>query len=279
MSMPPTETAYAKINLALHVRSRGADGYHAIESLFAFAEEGDTLTRADAPGLTIEGEFGALLTGEGDNLVTRAARRFATTFGTPERGFLLDKRLPIAAGIGGGSADAAAALRLLCRVEGVAPDDARVRTIAEGLGADVPACLVSRPVRGEGRGDQLSEVDGGALAGMALLLVNPRLPVPTGPVYAGWDRVDRGALAQGTPLDVAKTARNDLYPPALAIQPRIADVVALLADQAGVVLARMSGSGATCFALFESLAARDAADAAIAAAEPGWWRLATQVRG
>lgn len=279
MTVPMIETAYAKINLALHVRSRGSDGYHAIESLFVFAEEGDTLTLADAPGLTIEGEFGALLSGAGDNLVTRAAQRFATAFDIPERGFLLDKSLPIAAGIGGGSADAAAALRLLCRVEGVAPDDARVRTIAEGLGADVPACFVSRTVRGEGRGDRLSAVDGGALAGMALLLVNPRLPVPTGPVYAGWDRADRGALAEGPPLDVAKTARNDLYPPALAIQPRIADVVALLADQAGVVLARMSGSGATCFALFESPAARDAADAAIAATEPDWWRLATRVRG
>jgi 4-diphosphocytidyl-2-C-methyl-D-erythritol kinase len=279
MSMPLSETAYAKINLALHVRHRAPDGYHAIESLFAFAEDGDTLTLADAPGLTIEGEFGGLLSGEGDNLVTRAARVFAETFDTPERGFVLDKSLPIAAGIGGGSADAAAALRLLCRAEGVAPDDARVRAIAEGLGADVPACLVSRTVRGEGRGDRLRAVDAGVLAGMPLLLVNPLLPVPTGPVYGGWDRIDRGPLAEGIVIDVALAARNDLYPPALAIQPRIADVVAMLERQTGVGLARMSGSGATCFALFESFAARDAADATIAAAEPGWWRLATLVRG
>jgi 4-diphosphocytidyl-2-C-methyl-D-erythritol kinase len=273
-----TETAYAKINLALHVRSRGADGYHAIESLFAFAENGDRLTLADAGGLRIEGPFAAGLSGEGDNLVTRAGRLFAEAFGVRERGMILDKRLPVAAGIGGGSADAAAALRLLCRAEGIDPGDAKVMAIAAGLGADVPACLVSRPVLGTGRGDKLDPIDAAGLSGMPLLLINPRLPVPTGPVYAGWDQIDRGPLGAGDPLEVARAGRNDLQPPALAIAPGIATVLAMLDGQAGVVLGRMSGSGATCFALFGSMAARDAADAEIAAAEPGWWRLATRLR-
>lgn len=273
-----TETAYAKLNLALHVRSRGADGYHALETLFAFAEDGDRLTLTDAPGLAIEGEFAPGLQAAGDNLVTRAAQAFAKTFGTQERGFLLEKNLPIAAGIGGGSADAAAALRLLARVDGVAEDEPRLMAIAAGLGADVPACLLSRTTRGTGRGDELVRVEDGRLAGMALLLVNPRLPLPTGPVFKGWDRQDRGALAEGDPLSVALEARNDLEPPARLIRPEIDDVLALLRDQPDVVLARMSGSGATCFALFEDLAARDAASAVIGEAQPDWWRMATRLR-
>lgn len=277
--MTDSETAYAKINLALHVRSRGADGYHAIESLFAFAQDGDLLTLADAPGLRIEGPFGGTLQGESDNLVTRAACAFAATFGTPERGMVLDKRLPIAAGIGGGSADAAAALRLLAQVEGIDLGDPRLFGIAAGLGADVPACLLSHPVRGTGRGDTLEGIDAAGLAGMPLLLVNPRLPVPTGPVYAGWDQVDRGPLALGDPLAVAQAARNDLQLPALAIAPGIADVLRLLAGQEGVILSRMSGSGATCFALFDGIEARDAASADISAAHPDWWQLPTRLRG
>ncbi|NIJ06475.1 4-diphosphocytidyl-2-C-methyl-D-erythritol kinase [Sphingomonas vulcanisoli] len=274
--MTLTETAYAKINLALHVRAREASGYHAIETFFAFAEDGDRLTLSDAPGLVIEGEFAAGLQADGDNLVTRAAVAFAEAFGTEARGFRLEKALPIAAGIGGGSADAAAALRLLARAEGVTEDDPRLMTIAAGLGADVPACLLSRTCRGTGRGDELASVEPGRLAGMALLLVNPRLPLATGPVFQGWDGQDRGALAEGDPLDVALDARNDLEPPARALRPEIDAVLATLRAQAGVVLARMSGSGATCFALFGNDAARDTAAAAMPA---GWWQMATRVRG
>lgn len=276
--MRKREAAYAKINLALHVRRREANGYHAIETLFAFAEDGDRLTLEAAPGLRLSGPFAGALAGGGDNLVTRAARRFAEAFGTVERGFLLDKRLPVAAGIGGGSADAAAALRLLCRVEEVDPADAGVMAIAAALGADVPACLLSLPTRGTGRGDRLAPIAAEGLAGMPLLLVNPRLPLATGPVFAGWDGQDRGALAEGDPMAVAVAGRNDLEAPALMLEPRIAGVLALLRAQAGTRLVRMSGSGATCFALFDGLAARDAADRAVAEAEPGWWRLATRLR-
>ncbi len=269
------ETAYAKINLALHVRSRGADGYHQIETLFAFAEDGDRLTLTDWPGLTIDGPFAAGLSADPDNLVTRAAQAFSRTFGTGERGFHLEKNLPIAAGIGGGSADAAAALRLLARAEDVAEDEPRLMAIAAALGADVPACLLSQTCRGTGRGDELLRVADGRLAGMALLLVNPRLTLATGPVFKGWDQVDRGPLAEGDPLTVALAARNDLEPPARAIRPEIDAVLAALRAQDGLVLARMSGSGATCFGLFETAQARDAAAATM---EPGWWHLATKVR-
>ena len=273
------ETAYAKLNLALHVRARGDDGYHAIETVFAFCEEGDRLGLEDEPGLRVTGPFAAALAGEGDNLVLRAERAFRVAFGGAEAGFTLDKRLPVAAGIGGGSADAAAALRLLARRGDVALDDVRLVEIAASLGADVPACLRSVPSRGIGRGDVLVPVEGVALAGIPVLLVNPRIALATGPVFAGWDRVDRGALADGDPMAAAQAGRNDLEPPARMLVPAIGEVVALLAAQPGATLARMSGSGATCFASFADEAARDAADRAIAAARPGWWRLPTCLRG
>lgn len=273
-----TETAFAKINLALHVRRREPDGYHAIETLFAFAEDGDEIALSDPPGLTITGPFGGALTAEPDNIVTRAVEAFVLRFGGEAPGVRLDKRLPVAAGIGGGSADAAATLRLLARRAGVATDAAELLAIAAGLGADVPACLLSTPTRGTGRGDALEPIADHGLDGLPLLLVNPRLPLATGPVFAAWDRVDRGALGEGAPLAVALAGRNDLEPPALAIRPEIADVLVRLAGCERVGLSRMSGSGATCFALFEDMAARDAADAAIAAARPDWWRLATRLR-
>lgn len=181
----------------------------------------------------------------------------------------LDKRLPVAAGIGGGSADAAAALRLLTRFWEL-PDDPKVlHAIARTLGADVPACIASRTVRGEGRGDDLVPVDGASLAGTPILLVNPLVPVPTGPVFRAWDGVDRG------PLGAELLGRNDLEAPALAIAPVIGDVLESLA---GARFARMSGSGATCFALYDSEAERDAAEARIRAARPDWWTLASRLR-
>ena len=271
------DIAYAKINLALHVRTRRADGYHDIETLFAFAEAGDELILTDAGGdaLRVTGPFAAAI-GTGDNLVTRAAIAFRARYGGPARGFVLDKRLPVAAGIGGGSADAAAALRLLARAGGVTADDPGLFAIAATLGADVPACLASRTVRGDGRGDRLRPVPAEGLAGMPLLLVNPNVPLTTGPVFAGWDRIDRGPLATGDALTVALVARNDLEPPARALRPEIVSVLDWLGAQGGVRLARMSGSGATCFALFGDMAARDRAAAAVPA---GWWSLASRIRG
>ncbi len=278
---PSAETAYAKINLALHVRRRRPDGYHELETLFAFCADGDRLTAepSDTLSLAIEGPFGEGLSAGPDNLVLRAAEALRTVAGVMAGAAIrLDKRLPVASGIGGGSADAAAALRLLVRLWGVSVADDVLYGIGAELGADVPACVASRACRGEGRGDALDFLDEGALAGRPVLLVNPRVAVPTGPVFQRWDGVDRGALAAGDPLAAALAGRNDLEPPARAMQPVIADVVEALAAMPGVVLARMSGSGATCFAIYEGLAARDAADRAIAAAHPDWWRLATTLR-
>ena len=272
-----SETAPAKINLALHVRAREADGYHRLETLFAFAADGDLLTAtpSDTISLTVTGPFAGALAGEGDNLVLRAARALAEAHGvTAGAALVLDKRLPIASGIGGGSADAAAALRLLARLWGISVDE-RMMAIAAKLGADVPACLLSRTCRGEGRGDRLEALLAPELAGMPLLLVNPGIAVPTGPVFVAWDGVDRGPLAMAAPLAAAHAGRNDLEPPAIAIAPVIGEVLALLGQQPGVQLARMSGSGATCFALFDSIDARDSAAGAVAADHPGWWRLKT----
>ena len=272
------DIAPAKINLALHVRARLPNGYHALETLFAFARDGDVLTLqpADTLSLAITGPFAPGLSSGDDNLVLRAARSFGATFGIEITGrFLLDKQLPIAAGIGGGSADAAAALRLLARRHGIDPADDRLFALAADLGADVPACLAGRTVRGEGRGDRLEPIAADALSGMALLLVNPRVACPTGPVFRAWDGSDRGPLASGDPLAAAIAGRNDLEPPARALVPAIAEVVDWLAARPGVVLARMSGSGATGFALFDGNETRDAAHHAIGLAHPDWWRLAT----
>ena len=274
--MIAVETAFAKINLALHVRRRDDDGYHAIETLFAFAQDGDRLTLRDAPGLEVTGPFAAALT-EGDNLVTRAAQAYAALTNTAFAGFQLDKRLPVAAGIGGGSADAAAALRLLCARDGIDPADARIRALAADLGADVPACLISRPVRGEKRGDSLIPLDG-VPGGMALLLVNPMRLLATGAVFAHWDGVDRGPLGDGDPIHAARAGRNDLEKPAIAILPVIGEILTALTEQQGVELARMSGSGATCFALFVDEASRNRAADRIAGAHPDWWLMRTRLR-
>ena len=268
------DTGWAKINLALHVRARELDGYHRIETLFAFCADGDRLSAAPAEelGLTVEGPFAAGLSAGEDNLVMRAARALAaqacTVAGAAIR---LDKRLPVASGIGGGSADAAAALRLLRTLWGMDIADAALGRIAAALGADVPACLLSRGARGEGRGDALRPA--ATASGAPVLLVNPGLPLSTGAVFARWDGVDRGPM----PDDPA-AGRNDLEAPAVALCPPIGDVLAALRRRPGATLVRMSGSGATCFALFADARARDAAAAALASERPDWWRLATSLR-
>ncbi|MDH7970891.1 4-(cytidine 5'-diphospho)-2-C-methyl-D-erythritol kinase [Sphingomonas sp. AR_OL41] len=266
------ETAPAKINLALHVRARRADGYHELETLFAFLRDGDVLTLA--PGelaLAITGPFGADLAIEDDNLVLRAARAYAAAFGVAAAGsFTLDKRLPVASGIGGGSADAAAALRALAQRDGVAPDDRRLFECAAALGSDVPACLLGVTALGGGRGEILDPIEG--VAGVAVLLVNPGVAVSTARVFAGWDRVDLGPIAAGATLDRAIAGRNDLEAPARALAPVIDEVLAMLSTT-DALLVRMSGSGATCFALYASDARRTAAAAAIRAAQPRWWCL------
>ena len=266
------ETAYAKLNLALHVRARMSDGYHRIETIFAFCEEGDELWVSAGDGLELEftGPFAEQLAHDQDNLVLRAAQALRDRFEVRAGAQLnLDKRLPIAAGLGGGSADAAAALRLLDRWWRLEADEPVLRDIASGLGADVPACLLSRPARGEGRGDRLAPIDAGGLAGTPVLLVNPNLPLSTAAVFQAWDGLDRG------PLDDWREGRNDLEPAAIGLVPEIAEVLAALD---GAEIARMSGSGATCFGLYRSEAELDAASAAIGAAHPRWWVASSRLR-
>lgn len=267
-----SETAYAKINLALHIRARRPDGYHELETLFSFAEDGDRLSGqlANDLSLTISGPQASALAAGEDNLVLRAARALQAATGIAHGAALhLEKYLPVAAGLGGGSADAAATLRLVARLWSLAPDDAAIMAVAQALGADVPACVSSLTCIGSGRGDRLAPYRDPALAGTPLLLVNPGIPLLTGPVFAGWDGIDRGAL------DPAgwRTSRNDLTGPAVALVPEIADVLALLAAQPGVTFVRMSGSGASCFALFDSAEARDAA-----AANIPFWHMASRIR-
>lgn len=272
------ELAPAKINLALHIRERMADGYHRLETLFAFAEHGDVLTVEDSDtlALAIDGPFAAGLSAGDDNLVLRAAAALRSASGvTAGAKLTLNKNLPVASGIGGGSADAAAALRLLGRFWSV---DTPLEPIARGLGADVPACLAGVTVRGEGRGDALQPIGANELTGLPLLLINPGCPLPTGPVFAGWDGQDRGPLSLGEPLAAALTGRNDLEAPAIRLCPDIATLLAWVADRPGVTLARMSGSGATCFALFKTEAALAVATEQAAKDWPQAWRLATRLR-
>lgn len=266
------EKAPAKLNLALHVRVRRADGYHELETLFAFATDGDlvTVARADAPIFTVTGPFASALAGEGDNLVLRAVRGFDAQFGGGTAyAITLDKRLPVASGIGGGSADAGATLRALARLNDVALDDPALFACADALGSDVPACLLGRTAIGRGRGERLEPVAGPS--GAPVLLVNPGVAVSTAAVFARWDGTDHGPLDPG---DLA-ASRNNLEPPARVLAPVIDDTLALLAEQPGAELVRMSGSGATCFALFESVAARDAAATTIQTSHPDWWQLAS----
>jgi len=272
-----TETAYAKVNLALHVRARRADGYHELESLFAFCADGDELRGAVRQDgeivLAIEGDFAEGLGAGEDNLVMRAARALQVASGTHlGADLMLDKRLPIASGIGGGSADAAAALRLLVKLWDVRPMAIDFPAIAASLGADVPACLGSQTVFGSGIGERLETADLD-LAGTPVLLVNPLVECPTGPVFKGWDGIDRG------PLDAEnwRRGRNDLAAPAIALVSEIDEVLAVLRAQLPM-LARMSGSGATCFALFGSTAERDAAAGRIEADHPDWWVMASELR-
>lgn len=268
------EPAPAKINLALHLRRRRADGYHDLESLFAFTEFGDSLSAeaADGLALTLAGPMAAAADVGDDNLVLRAARALAAAAGiAPNARLHLDKHIPVAAGLGGGSADAAAALRLLNRLWGLDWPLDRLAALAEPLGADVPVCVFSRTMLGAGKGEILSPWPDD-FAGTPLLLVNPRVAVPTGPVFAGWDRQDHGGITPGVPM---AALRNDMTAAAIAIQPVIADVLARLTGQ-GATLVRMSGSGATCLALYSDAAARDAAAAALA--ESGWWLCATAIR-
>jgi 4-diphosphocytidyl-2-C-methyl-D-erythritol kinase len=263
------EIAPAKLNLALHVRGRLPDGRHAIETLFVFCTDGDRLSADESDVLTLEtvGPFAGDL-GQADNLVLRAAVALADAAGV-DRGaaIRLDKRLPVASGIGGGSADAAATLRLLTSFWNIDPGHASA--VAPMLGSDVPACLLSMTARGTGAGEILTPAVLPDLVGKPVLLVNPRVHLGTGEVFAEWDGIDHG------PLGDWHEGRNDLEPIARAMVPQIDSVLAWLHAQPSAEFVRMSGSGTTCFALFDTEGARDRADDAV---PREWWRLATHLR-
>jgi 4-diphosphocytidyl-2-C-methyl-D-erythritol kinase len=279
------ELAPAKINLDLHVTGRRADGYHELDSLTAFAAFGDrvTLHEHDRLELVLSGPFAGPLAAEPDNLVLRAARRLAACAGRePAVRITLEKRLPVAAGLGGGSADAAAALRGLNRLWRLGMTQADLADLATSLGADVPVCLAGRAARMQGVGERVEPWDG--LPPLAVLLVNPNLPLPTARVFGALEAIG-GPPGRAWPppsgpdafVEWLCAAANHLEPPAMRLLPQICDVLTGLAAQESCTLARMSGSGATCFGLFTSAAARNAAAAAIGQARPGWWLAATTI--
>jgi len=278
------ETAWAKVNLSLQVTGRRSDGYHELSSLVVFTDAGDRIEifDAEAPQLSIKGPYaGALDAGE-DNLVRRAARAFCALTGLPDRfAIVLTKTLPVAAGIGGGSADAAAVLRGLAGLAPEAPDAAALHDLALSLGADVPACLDSRPVIMFGIGEKLEPI--GALPRVAMVLANPGVPLSTAAVfrrrdapYAQVERVAPPADLEGL-LSWLALRGNDLEEPARVLCPEVAQVLEALSASAGCRLARMSGSGATCFALYENTAQAEAA-ARVLGQRTAWWVVATGLR-
>ncbi|MFM9850273.1 MAG: 4-(cytidine 5'-diphospho)-2-C-methyl-D-erythritol kinase [Hyphomicrobiaceae bacterium] len=287
MAAPIDEQAPAKVNLSLRVLGRRPDGYHELESLVVFAAFGDRLTLhpGEAFALTMTGPFAAALTS--DNLVATAVRRAQLADPHLRIGaFHLEKNLPVAAGLGGGSSDAAAALRALRRAN---PGSAMAfdwTALAAGLGADVSACLSGRPALMRGIGERLDFV--ARLPEAAMVLVNPRLPLGAGDVFRalGAEPLRASAVSHAPPPAFAgfhdlvaylQSSANDLETPAKALCPEIVRVEAALASQPAARLVRMSGSGPTCFALFASLTEADAAAAVIARHESGWWVRAMEV--
>jgi 4-diphosphocytidyl-2-C-methyl-D-erythritol kinase len=276
--------APAKLNLFLHVGAPRVDGFHPLCSLMTFADVGDRVAAADADSLAfaVRGPYAAALAGEADNLVMRAARALLARVGRPcaPLRLTLDKRLPVASGLGGGSSDAGAALRLLR--EAWAPDlaDADLEAVAAGLGSDGAACLWGRPVLAQGRGERLSPAPG--MPALDAVLVNPNVAVSTPAVYAGLDAagvfgdVEPPALPDAfeSVEEIAgwlAATRNDLQPAAVALAPEIGDVLALLADEPETLIARMSGSGATCFALCPGDVEAEGLAERIEAIRPQWW--------
>jgi len=270
--------APAKLNLYLHVTGRRADGFHLLDSLVAFADVGDAVEVRAAPdiGLAVSGPFAADVPGGNDNLVLRAAHALASGQGAA---IALTKNLPVASGIGGGSSDAAATLLALARLWGLRPAASEFDRLALALGADVPACLRARPLWLAGVGEVLE--DGPDLPPAHLVLVNPGLPLATPEVFRAF--ADSGAphapaARADVPLEnvhvlaaFLRERRNDLELVARFMAPPVDAALAALGVQPGCLLARMSGSGATCFGLFMSRLAAERAVRQIAAAEPGWW--------
>jgi 4-diphosphocytidyl-2-C-methyl-D-erythritol kinase len=282
------EDGRAKVNLSLRVVGRRMDGYHDLESVVAFADCADRLSLVPGPQLTLKtiGPLAEACGETSDNLVFKAAQLLLQRIPDLKLGaFTLEKVLPVAAGIGGGSADAAAALRLLARLNGLRLDDPRLREVALKTGADVPVCLLSRACDMTGVGETLLPLN---LPRMPCVLVNPRIPVATKDVFqalglrngelliGATDVIEApawpgGGAAIGDWVKVLAVVSNDLEAPAIRIEPVIADVLSALRSAGGARLARMSGSGATCFAIFEDAVEAQAAAEKIRREHPGWW--------
>lgn len=275
------EDAPAKLNLFLHVGARMADGYHALESLVVFLELGDRLRLEPAQGFELvrTGPYAAALPDRPDeDLTARAITGLAEICGhRPDFTVTLEKHIPVAAGLGGGSADAAAAIRLLCREWDVDPNDKPVRDFAQALGADVPMCLQSRPAWIRGLGEQITPVED--CAELHLLLVNPRVPLSTAQVFGAYAPGETKS-ADLSHADLATTAsvlaflahqRNDLAGPAQALCPVVSDVQQELARSLDCGLVRMSGSGPTCFAIFDDRETCDLAGSELGTRHPDWW--------
>jgi 4-diphosphocytidyl-2-C-methyl-D-erythritol kinase len=258
--------APAKINLFLHVGEKRSDGFHALESLAVFVDVGDELAfrASDDLSLRIEGPFGGNLAAGDDNLVLKAARALSAT-----AQIVLTKNLPVASGIGGGSADAAAALRGLNELCGLGRRD--LENVAATLGSDVPVCVASRAAWMEGRGEILTPAD---IPCMPMVLVNPGVAVSTAEVFRRLQKRSGLGRRAATPIDLMQflgTTANDLEAPACEIQPVIGDVLGALRALPDVRLSRMSGSGATCFAVFGNKESASHAARILSVAHPGWW--------
>ena len=278
------ERAPAKINLTLHIVGRRDDGYHELESLVVFTRSGDTLSLDPGPDLTltVAGPTALSAGSLDDNLVIRATRSLGVRVeGLKVGAFHLVKRLPVAAGIGGGSSDAAAALRLLARLNDLAIEDPRIVAAAAETGADIPVCLAATARMMRGIGERLGPVL--SLPPLPALIVNPGVPLATRAVFkrmdlpAGWTNqasahpILRDGETAETTYTLLRRGRNDMEDAACVLAPIVSDVLAVLGAAPGCKLARMSGSGATCFGLFTSCRAAGRARTAILAAHPGWW--------
>lgn len=283
-SLALVEAAPAKINLALHVTGRRPDGYHLIDTAVVFTEFSDRVTveAAAADGLALTGPYAALIPAGTDNLVLRARDllRDLSPSPCPPVRMTLEKNLPAASGIGGGSSDAAAALRALGRHWNLDIPDARLRSAALALGADLPMCLAGHPLRASGIGEVLEPLH--RMPALDMVLVNPGIEVATPAVFAALERRDGTPLPEmpGAPsfqalIQWVASTRNDLEAPARSVAPAIADVLAAL-RQAGAGFARMSGSGATCFGLFTDTTSAARAATAIASRQPDWFVTATK---
>ncbi|GAA0869069.1 4-(cytidine 5'-diphospho)-2-C-methyl-D-erythritol kinase [Brevundimonas basaltis] len=283
-----TALAPAKVNLFLHVGPVDTDGYHPLASLVAFADVGDRVTVQPAGrlSLTVDGRFAAGLGGTGDNLILRALRALgeAAGIGEPPLAVTLDKRLPIAAGLGGGSSDAGAALKLARDLLDLALTDDALADIAAHIGADGPMCLHARTAWAEGRGGRLTPEP--RLPTLPALLINPGVASPTGEVYRAYDAGPPGAVDRPAPphdwraatvIDWLAAQRNDLQDAAVARAPAIGDALAAAASLPGARLVRMSGSGATVFALFDTPRAAAAAGGRLATNRPRWWITPTNL--